>query len=89
MYDYPAQHIIGWEFFGQHPPITQEVLDKADDYERLHEWLKKIFKMLYSCDMLARECGLDFGDESWYLSWQQQAEYTLETWFHMKFEKSA
>ncbi|KAF7367288.1 hypothetical protein MSAN_00790800 [Mycena sanguinolenta] len=59
--DYDAQSFPHQEFFfgevGHNGPI--ENLDPLADSEKLHEYLKMCFRILYRYDMLARECGVD------------------------------
>lgn len=81
-YDYPAQHLVGYELFGCDPIITQQVKDIPDDYERLREWLEKLFRTIYRYDMLFRECRDD-------AFWEEQTKLMQQYLFGIKFHEEA
>ncbi|KAJ7286450.1 hypothetical protein C8J57DRAFT_1287689, partial [Mycena rebaudengoi] len=53
--DYDAQDIPHREFFGTYQP-WRDNFDPLADMERLKQYLKLCFELLYRYDMLAREC---------------------------------
>ncbi|KAF9479088.1 hypothetical protein BDN70DRAFT_921468 [Pholiota conissans] len=50
-------------FYDANDPVGKAPLDGSvpliGDYNRLHEYLKDLFALLYRCDMLEKECGID------------------------------
>ncbi|KAJ7102350.1 hypothetical protein B0H15DRAFT_327699 [Mycena belliarum] len=59
--DYDAQSFPHREFFwgSLERRVSTDGLDPFGDVEKLHEYLKTCFSLLYRYDMLARECGRD------------------------------
>ncbi|KAJ6604222.1 hypothetical protein DFH09DRAFT_301942 [Mycena vulgaris] len=58
--DYDAQSFPHREFFwGGLEGAPADPADPLGDMNKLHEYLKMCFRMLYRYDMLARECGLE------------------------------
>ncbi|KAJ6514541.1 hypothetical protein DFH09DRAFT_1049223 [Mycena vulgaris] len=56
--DYNAQSFPHREFFwGGLERAPTDTIDPLGDTNKLHEYLKMCFRMLYRYDMLARECG--------------------------------
>ncbi|KAJ6626857.1 hypothetical protein B0H10DRAFT_1870269 [Mycena sp. CBHHK59/15] len=56
--DYDAQSFPHREFLGT-PQHGEGGEDLLNDMEKLQQYLKKCFELLYRYDMLARECGVD------------------------------
>lgn len=81
--DYPLRNAPGWTIFDEYAELSQETLDRPDDHERLHEWLKKLFRILYCCDMLQRECRVgEYADDS-ENGWGREVEINLQQRFHV------
>ncbi|KAF8657982.1 hypothetical protein AX16_002142 [Volvariella volvacea WC 439] len=68
--DYPAQQLPHRAFFGE-TQEQQRKIDLARDYEKLHQYLKDIFAMLYRYDVVAKECGIDSVD------WRRKIVYVV------------
>ncbi|KAJ6519397.1 hypothetical protein C8R45DRAFT_20219 [Mycena sanguinolenta] len=79
--DYDAQAFPHQEFFfgaaNHNGPIDN--LNPLADLEKLHEYLKMCFRMLYRYDMLARACGVD-------VDWEGNVACTVENLWKVKTE---
>ncbi|KAJ7693620.1 hypothetical protein B0H17DRAFT_981469 [Mycena rosella] len=72
--DYDAQAFPHREFFfgATDTWLAADAVDPLGDADKLHEYLKMCFRMLYRYDMLARECGR-------YLDWEGTVARTVNS----------
>ncbi|KAJ7225937.1 hypothetical protein GGX14DRAFT_350292 [Mycena pura] len=80
--DYDAQAYPHREFFWgtMNRYVSHDAVDPLSDFDKLNEYLKMCFRLLYRYDMLARECGLPVDWETAIAStvrymWKVKVEY--------------
>ncbi|KAJ7042675.1 hypothetical protein C8F04DRAFT_85967 [Mycena alexandri] len=80
--DYDAQTFPHREFFwgSMERAVGEEEFDTLGDSNKLHEYLKMCFGLLYRYDMLVRECGRT-------VDWEECVAYTVEYLWNTKVDR--
>ncbi|KAJ7139715.1 hypothetical protein C8R44DRAFT_605225 [Mycena epipterygia] len=81
--DYDAQSLPHREFFwgAMDTWVPTDAVDPLADTNKLHEYLKMCFRLLYRYDVLARECGLEQ-----HLDWEGIVAQTVGYLWKMKVD---